>query len=333
MPIQAIEAYTGASLTKGSTDGEWSATRIFQVTGATSQTQAIDACASPSFGAPGAVPNASHPANGRLICKSMTCDDGLVLRKVTANYTIPELGNFDPDPLKAKTVWRWVPGTITEPSDRDFYDNPSTNSVGIPWDQPTQKFYGTMELTATRNEPFYDAQKALLIQNCTNSDVVTVQGGGTVLKGQAFLITMGNENVVYDGVPYARVTYSFRFRKGNLIDGTDEYDAFWERRLDQGDSGYTVTGTSTRKLGLFCNVDGMTVGTVKLDGTGKPLDDTLRVVSVSPDGSTTTITRPTPGDPLPAEVKTVTKTIGGTKTAVYLVRRQYGQINILALHL
>ncbi len=326
MPIQVIEAYTGSALTKGNVDGEWSATRIFQVTGAVSQSQAIDACASAGVAA-----GAPHPANIRLICKSLTCDDGLVLRKVSANYTIPELGLFDPDPLKAKTVWRWVPGTITEPSDRDFYDNPNTNSVGIPWDQPSQKFYGTMELTATRNEPFYDAQKALLIQNCTNSDVVTVQGGGTILKGQGFLTTMGNENIVYDGVPYARVTYSFRFRKGNLIDGTDEYDAFWDRRLDQGDSGYTFS--STRKLGLFCNVDGLTVGTVLLDGKGKPLDPTLKVVSVSPDGGTTTITAPTDGDPLPAEVKTVTKAVGGKTLAVYLVRRQYGQINILALHL
>jgi hypothetical protein len=218
-------------------------------------------------------------------------------------------------------------GDDPEQSDRDYYGNPYVNSASVPFDQPGQAFYGTMELTATRNEPFYDAQKALRIQNRTNADQFTVQGGGIIFPGQAFLVSMCSETELYDGVAYARVTYHFRFRAGNLIDTITppEYDAFWDKRLDQGDSGwYVESGTTTR--GLICNAAGIETGTVLLNGSGKPMDLSLKILSSTSGAVSAPVDNPTP---LPANVHiAIAKDASDAHLAYYLVRRQFGRVAI-----
>jgi hypothetical protein len=268
-----------------------------------------------------------------MICDALTCADGLRLRQVTASYSIPTLGQFDQDPLLAKTRWRWVPSTIVQPTDRDYTNNPYEASNNIPFDQLGNAFKGQMDLTATRNEPFYDAAKALAIQNRTNSDVITVQGGGVVKKGQAFIVNMGVETDIYDGAPYARITYNFKFKEGLLMDGNDgEYNSFFDTRLDQGEFGWMADG-QIKKLGYFSNSDGMAVGVIKLNGNGVPLDPTFKVTSVSGTGTVTTGAAVAPPQARPAEVRTITRTVNSTVIAVYLCFRQFGTYPILSLNL
>jgi hypothetical protein len=327
VPAIAIETWKGPSLTRGLEDGSWRARRLWNVIGAATQTAALNAVE-----ALGVVRGSQHPDSPRLICDAMECADGLKLRQVTATYSIPTLGQFDPDPLNAKTRWRWQPSTLVEPSDRDFYGNPFYASVGIPFDEPGQWLQGLMDLTATRNEPYYDAAKALAIQNRTNSDVFTVQGGGVVKKGQAYIVNMGVETDIYDGVPYARITYNFRFKQGRLIDNSDEYDSFWDVRLDQADSGWMADGQA-KKRGLFCNSDGWAVGSVPLNGNGLPLDATIKVVSVAANGTPTIGAPVVTPIPLAPETRTVSRIVNSALLALYLCQRRVGQYAVLSLGL
>jgi hypothetical protein len=290
----------------------------------------------------GVAKGATHPESARLICDTIDGEGGPNTYAITADYLIPDTGQFDPDPLKAKTRWRWQPASDSLLIDRDFYNNPIGNSAGVPFDQPSQSFEGSLGLVAIRNEPFYDVAKAMTVMNTTNSKPFTVSNGqgplgggggvaGTVGIGQAFCVLVDSQTDIYNGVPYATVSYNFRFKRGRKIDGLvnglEEYDSFWDVKLDQGDSGWFYNShTSKATRGLICNERGLLVGTVKLNGNGQPLDPTLKILaSVDP---TAPLATPLPGPALPSNVYLIK-----TTDAVYIARRKFGQYDHTTLGL
>ena len=325
MPAKKVtEAWTGSALTMGILDNGWQAVRVFHVSGATDKLDAILSCASIPFVA---FVGAPHPNNSRMVCQTMVCDDNLVLRKVTATYAINNLGELT-DPLRMKTRWRPKPAKRMEPSDVDLYGNPKTNSAGVPFDPPKQRKRGGLFVQAIRNEPFFDWGRAVAIQDTTNSVRFVIPGAGTLNPGQMYCDSMECLTDLYFGMTYATIAYNFELRAGNLIPGTSEYDAFFDSELDQGDSGWAIDSEEFATRGLFCNADGLEIGYVLLDGTGKPIDSSLKVLTSSDGTVEDALTNPNSFPP--SNVKIVDGPGGKSKRILF---RDYGTYDYTALNL
>ncbi len=278
MVIRVCEYWSKSQLTRASLDGGWSATRVFGVVGSSSQTQAMDACGnSLPGGVNGASIGSQHPQNARLICTSLSSDDGVGLRMVTATYAIPETGIFDPDPLKARTRWRWKPGNESRPRDTDKYGNPKVNSARTAFRVNPVKV-ATLHVQAIRNEPFYDVVKAIAIQNTTSSLSWNIPLAGETEPGQVFCECMECLTDVYEEQPFATVAYNFEIQRGRKIEGTDEYDAFFDAYLDVGSQGWASSSSNDVVSGRIVTAKGDDADEVLLDGLGRPVDSSLRIL-------------------------------------------------------
>lgn len=318
MAVEVTEKWSGTVLTR-TTDG-WTARRAFQVSGTSSQLEAQNAI-------PVTV-GSSHPDNAFLRCNSVEADDNQVLRTVTCEYSTAPFAIFDPDPLNQPTQWRWQPGTETSPIDRDIYGNTIRNSAGVTFDPPVNRFTGTLHLQAVRNEPFYDVQKALLYQNKLNSDTFSITGAGIVQPGQVLCLSIDCASSISSDAPFVTVVYNFELR-GPDFDGEDSDAGFKARILDQGDKcwykpGEVLAGLPT--MGNIVNVRGELVGSVPLDGTGKPINTNLKV------GEDDKLSPETSARPLPSEAQVVTVGSGDTRS-VYLYYTIYRSIAFSGLNL
>lgn len=320
MAAVVTEAWTGSQLTLAFQLAQWQALRIFQVSGATSKTDAINALQSSSFAVQ---VGSAHPDNNLLICNQIACDDSLVLRKVTATYTVTANANINP--LFAKPRLRWKTGVRMERSDYDYYGNAKLNSAGVPFDPPSQRPRGMQFLTVVRTEPFFDVQRSVSLQNTTNSAAITIPGAGVIQPGQMFCHSMECPQDIYQGIPYCDINYNFELRGGNLVGTSSEYDGFFDSQLDQGDSGW-YSGTSSDR-GIICNSTGVETGNVLLDGTGKPLDSSLKILSKRDGSVASPIANPTA---LPTNVSVVTMPVTGAKRLLY---RDFGTYDFNALNL
>jgi hypothetical protein len=321
MAAFVTEAYSGSSFVRGAVDSGWKATRVFHVVGAANKSAAINAVATVNFpsGAAGAYPGSTHPENSRLVCDDVGCDDNPALRKVTANYSITQLGQFDP--LLNKVRWRWQPGNEQLLIDRDGYGNPITNSAGLPFGQPPSKFNSTLCVTALRAEPFFDVAKSLQFKDRTNSAAFRIPGAGTLQPGQMFCENIFPQEDVYDGLVYVTVQYVFQLRPGRKLPGasTNEYDGFFQSFLNQGSYAWATDPDASvgTALGRIVNKKGLVIDhDVALNDNGTPVDASLKVQLADYASPLTPV--PSPTTP-PQNVARVT----GTNGAVYLAYRVY----------
>lgn len=323
MAAVVTEAWTGSQLTVAYALSSWQAIRIFQVSGVSSKDDAIEALAASTFAVQ---VGTLHPDNPILVCTQIACDDSLTLRKLTATYAVSFAQATNP--LNALVRYRWKPGVRMERSDYDYYGNAKLNSAGVPFDPPSQRPRGMLFLTAIRNEPFYDVQRAVSIQNTTNSQSITIPGAGLVYPGQMFCHSMECVQDVFQGIPYVTVNYNFELRAGNKLPNSNEYDGFFDSQLDQGDSGWYDNGGAPDR-GLICNQASPPIDTgyTLLDGTGKPLDPTLQILSGSDGTTAPPVANPTP---LPSNVAKVTMPVTGGKRLCYrdFAQYDYGALNL-----
>lgn len=330
MAAFVTEAYSGTSFVRGLIDSGWKATRVFKVVGAANKAAAIDAVATVNFpnGVAGAAPGASHPDNARLICDDVGCDDNPALRTVTANYSIQQLGQFDP--LAGKVRWRWQPGNEQLLIDRDIYRNPIRNAAGIPFSQPPWKFNTTFSVTALRAEPFFDVSKSLQYKDRTNSATFRIPGAGVLEPGQMFCENIFPQEDVYDGLPFVTVQYVFQLRPGRQLPGKNvsEYDGFFQSFLNQGSYAWATDPSSSvgTALGLIVNKKGMPIGhDVPLKADGTPVDGSLQVQLADYSAPLAPVASPTP---VPSNVAVV----AGANGETYLSYRVYDVADFNALN-
>lgn len=231
----------------------------WQVTGASTGSEALDAPGVPHQ-------NDSHPWDVLLLAQQPTVTrEGFNLYLVSVDYV--RLGgsgsNPDPnDPLNAPLVYRWEMGNTTESVDRDAAGNPILNSVGEPFDPPPTKNIGTLFLTVTRNEPSYDPGIALTYQNKRNSD----QFFGAE-AGQALCLSIAPAEAFAADAEYIPVQYHFEFRA----------DKFRHRIRDQGLNGRFDDNGTSKIAPFYMNSTDRASTPILLDGTGKPMDPSIKV--------------------------------------------------------
>jgi len=216
--------------------------------------------------------NTSHPQDPRLLVQGSPDIRPLLpgsLYEATVHYIRLSTGGQQQQddwrdmPIRVK----WTVGNTTEDIDTDSDGKPLLNTVGDTFSGLKIEL-GTLFLTITRNESFFDIQKSLAFQNHVNNNDFTIQsplGPLTIQAFQCLCHSIGPESEYAVNAEYIPISYDFELRK----------DGFDFRILDQGDNGKYSDG-GVKKIGRF--TDGKTdfVSSVRLN-IGKPIDTTITV--------------------------------------------------------
>ena len=277
----AREDYSRRSLTIDNLNG-WKAIRFFTVANATNGVQACLAAGIPQT-------NQSHPLTKLLTCTSVRAD-GVSPNyfEVTATYTqLPSTGPTN-DPLKSPPTLKWKVGTKSEKIDHDLYGQVLKNTALVPFKSPGTRDSGTLFLTITRNEPFYDVKKALALQNTVNATVWSPMGLPAVGPGQALCRSIApTKEYTSSKLQYIPIAYEFEFRQGNNFnpdqpakpDSDGFYDGFKLVLISQGKSAWyqdPASNSGDVLLGEIVDAQGNKLSEdVLLDGLGVPITPSL----------------------------------------------------------
>jgi hypothetical protein len=265
MPFQVTEKFSGRSLSEHG--NPWTAKRVFEVSGATNDTDAISAV-------PGVARGSAHPQNPGLVSTGPYLESwrGPIFAEIGVDYTSgPNYGFAEDDPLNQPDVITWEPFEISEPVTRDIKGRVIMNMGGDVFQGATQIFT-MVRLTVVRNMPFVDAARIATYSNAVNKNAMTV--GGIPIAAEHMrcacihpLISISSETRY---VPIAHVLEMI------LDDSLGDYPFQW-KFLNQGENGWYDDGGTSRK-GRFCN--GKLSSTeplsepIRLDADGTPLTTT-----------------------------------------------------------
>jgi hypothetical protein len=297
MPAYSTENFTGRNLSPSSTGG-WTATRVWMVTGAVNEGEVQTALPLPNSGTlPVAKLNDSHPQNALLICTGLTIEQiGPRAWMLRATYTMPSLTGLppgDPNPLLSKPRVSWEEGQRAVPFDIDLVGVPVINSTGVPYSPaPTREIYFDI-LTIKRHEPFFDLQKARLFRNAVNSNTFT-SGNVVFLAGECLCTSIKPTQEYTTDATAIEIAYRFQIEGGlNETSTTQGFEPFQLHMRDRGRSSFGQGGSGA-VMGPITGADGAAIADdVPLDGTGKPIETTLKV-RVDPSGTLVApIARPT----------------------------------------
>jgi hypothetical protein len=259
-------------------DGKWTATRAWQVTGATNDTEARNASA--IDGRPIAQVGNTHPENADMFCNGLDVESPSphmrVVRAAYAVLTIPET-NDNGSPLfkPAEIFVDW--SETEEPFDIDADGVPILNAAAQKFDAYPTRPRSDMEITFIRNEPFYPLGKAIFFKDTTNSDTVVINPIGAFEPETLLCRPIRMAEPVTPYSRYVRVVYGFRHRP----------DGWRTRQMNVGYAGWYSDNGAT-KLGRF--VDGLNNPVsepVLLDGVGMPMDGSIKI-----DGQKTPVPAP-----------------------------------------
>jgi hypothetical protein len=279
MAIEVSENWSDQNLALAGDVKTWTAQRGFIVTGISNETEATIASGSPY----GTIPqvNEVHPRNRFLRVNKVTPQRiSPVACHVIIAYGVGQQPSQQ-DPLADKPRIRWQLGSTTEPIDRDVEGNPIVNSAGDAFDPPLNTEFTTLFLTYTRNEPYFDIQKALTYSNTVNSNSFTIRGAGIVAPGQIKCDSIQPAGEYTDDADFVPIVYSFEIRRGNKQDSDGSWDGFKLRVLDQGLRAYYDINKGPARI---YDPDQSTAASrspvtsdVRLDGYGGTFDDSYFV--------------------------------------------------------
>lgn len=307
----ATERWSDKQLSKSSS--QWTATRTFDVVGATTNTEAAEA--------PGVAIGNSHPESSLLVCTDVSARaNGLGIYITTATYASSAVsgGGNSGDPLLQPAIVRWGKIVSSDYFDRDINGNPLVNSVGDPNSGGFPRLTFSRQLTIIRNEPFYDTVKADNIQGFVCSDSFTFKDSA---KSQGFTYPAGSvmcTGMIQAGefaitAEYVPIQYDFEVRLPNsTLTTLQKRHPFQLRFLDVGTRGYAGT-----VLDAFYN--GSTPAkkiddAMRLNGRGVPLDTAIKIGSAKASPTTQALRV---GAIIDAEKQ------NGTSGGVYLIYMQY----------
>lgn len=250
------------------------AEEVYQVIGVSNAIQAQIAPGIPQL-------NTGYPGKPQL--KSLlpvVSSGGYGLYEVTVRYAIPPAGNWQEqeiNPVDRATRIRWEIGNSSEPIDlaldaSNQWAVPILNSAGDPYDPPIHEDFGTLFLHVYKFVTDFDLIMAMNYRNAVNTDAFTVLGRYSVSPGQSRCVLMGIPADYNINATWVEAQLTLEFRA----------DGFDRRLLDKGYRGWQeVSGTTSSAP--FTDVSGNNVtAPILLDGTGKPLDSTIKVNGQTP---------------------------------------------------
>ena len=174
MTITATERWDGERLTR--TERGWEAERRFDVTGTHRARAAQNAPSVPAYGSP-------HPENGVLkVTTKAARKRGPQYFIVSCRYSIQAISEDERDeddsqnPLNQPAEIDVDYAVEREEFDRTPNGFAILNSARKPFDSNPTRDAGPIKLDITRNEPFYDAEKALRFRNLINTEAVRLEG-------------------------------------------------------------------------------------------------------------------------------------------------------------
>lgn len=319
---------------------QWQATLSWDVINAPNEFDALTATVI-NGGTPIPVVGDAHPRSIYITCNSITPKrTGFNLWTVTAHYQTISFSGDPANPLNNKPELEVIVGSETDHIDvtpvlPSGYALIISNSAGDAFKGGVPREFATLCMRYTRNEPFFDLNKAMTYSMCTNSKSVTINGAGTAERGQMMCRCISPASPLQAGMPYVKVRYDFEFRMGTAKDASGRWNGFHARVLDQGDNGWwtrTVSGSPvTSKVKFYLqDTPPRIVTDVLLDGKGRPAD----VGNVTVTSSASAVPDLWPGLPLdPAIIVEEARTSAGTLRAVYLSYPRYPEIDINGLKL
>lgn len=223
MAAEATEKWSGRSLDK--TIDNWTATRVFQVKGASTITAAL--ASSVNTGGVLPVLNSAHPDNSRLKCKSISpTSQGPTFWEIRYTYEIPEDGDEhvgkgaayeeNADPLLQPPVISWSDVSATEEIESDRDGNAILVSSRRPPAQQVNKRVTWKELSITRPEPFFDIVKSNTYTDTVNSVAFPLKGGGTVNAGEMYCVSILPATDYSPDALFILMRYRFWIRSGGF---------------------------------------------------------------------------------------------------------------------
>ena len=232
MAVEVSERWSDEKLHKDFNSTQWTAIRTFDVAGVTDAQAAALASGSPY----GSIPRIGeqHPRTSSMAVRSIDPErTGFSLFKVTANYGVGTFDNQE-DPLLKKPHIKWGIGSESLPVDHDADGNPLLNSALDAFDPPLSTEFTTIFLSITRNEPYFDVQKALTYSNRININPFNIKGAGIVAPGQILCRSIQPAGEYIEGTRFVPIVYDFELRSGLKLDSDGLWDGFKYRILDQG---------------------------------------------------------------------------------------------------
>lgn len=279
--------------------GSYTANRIFDVTGAATETAAFAAVA--AFD-PSTVLNAQHPQNAYMYSRGPTSErPGFNMYAVKVQYQSTPAGRFENpgSPLLEPVIYRWNQLCQTEATDRDNANELLVNMAGEPFSQPYPTDVISIRVVAVRNEAAFDAATALQFGNSVNNANVSYNGGQwNVEKGQSKVIAVEPISEITSAAPFVKVQYTIDLKGGYFLDTDGFWDGFKLRILNQGRRGWWDDGGTPRRGNIVAiSSDGspQRVDTdVLLDATGKPIQPEFQISPANGDPPVAPIANPSP---------------------------------------
>jgi hypothetical protein len=268
----SFESWKGQTCEKNGVT--WIAERSWTVHGAADEFEALQAPPKANSGSsPISQIGESHPRNKYLVCVDLIADrTSPNFHLVRARYEIPEPGSL---PQTAEPLLRPVeiaPDWVSDTEEFDVDAGQPTeyavlNSAGFPPDPLPVREVADIGFTISRYEPVYPILKALQFRMTVNKFRYSIPGVGVVDAGQALARPIRSDPYSVDA-EYVRVHYTLWIREKG-----------WKARtIDRGYMGWASVNGAIQS-GRFCNTSADVIDqALLLDGTGRPIDDSVRVL-------------------------------------------------------
>lgn len=257
-------------------NGMWiiTASRIFDVSGATSEDNAIEILEAQMNVSEGS----EHPQAVSAKCNFIQVEQLSVggLYKIDAQYTSDSSENLD---LRIEPpVISYEPYLYQLPSYVDANGKEYTNTAGTPFDHPMELDVVGVILNISKWEDYYPIAKMIQYGGKTNTGTFSWPGG-SVNEGQAKCLGVF-QGETSSSTGLVKVTYRFDLRdEGHKKNTPDIGKKAWGTVNSSSWSGLIVGGDSNAPI------------EARLDGTGKPLNSAFKM-KPSQDSPTYTIIVP-----------------------------------------
>lgn len=248
------------------------ATRVFEVSGVTTEDAALTTC--------GVSLGDGHPQASAAVCNYRNATmKSISFWEVECQYTSDS--NESLDLTIQPPIITYEPYIYQLPSYIDANGKHYTNSAGSPFDQPMELDIVGVVLTVTKWETSYPLNKMITYGGKTNLGTFSWPGG-YVNEGQAKCLGVF-QGETSSSTGLVKVSYRFDLRELGHKQNVP----------DMGTKGFCTVNSATTS-GVFVTGDSATNATsVRLDGTGKPLNTSFKVKPQPQSPTFTAIAAPT----------------------------------------
>lgn len=249
----------------------WTATRVFDVDGVTTEDEAIAAVPDAAYGS-------GHPRNNELTVSSQSAlEERKGLWAVRVGYKSDPLAGDTGQgtPLIRPPQFRFEKGSITVDVDTEILGSPRLNSALDPFD-PFPRTIKTRFYTVTMDAPFFEDNLAELYENAINDDEFATPFG-TFKPLEVMCTGIAPVGDVLLTERKVRVAYEFEIRRLSAYPKMPaNVSPFDDIQIDQGfHSWVVVTGETPQPCDLRLKGSLQPVTTpVRLNADGTPIDQT-----------------------------------------------------------